>query len=494
MPFPNLKLIDSTMDYLENFVQDVLEGGNENQKNHLMKRLQKFINVHNFGKRPLDSEETESHQVNKKLKRSNVKLPNEIWIKIMNFLSTKDLFGKDLFGNFSLTCKLFHNLTIAPNAFERLYFENITDAYKFQKAVKILKRSKTLNDLSIICSDNFVNELLRESLKSSNKLKTIYIYNNDSNNNLPLTIVKLIKQSQNELTSLRFDEIYLSPKVMIEISKFKSLKELTVVHSSKNIFTPEVINALAFNSTQLEHLLFDVRKPISKVSETKEALENLFDKKKMTLKHLDIDLSSKTMPNTRPLRNLELCQNLQKLSVSLDLQDLHIISRLPKLETLILWQIFSADSIPDIESFRNTSNLKYLSFQDCDFAKEEFFKEFATLNFPVLERLYVRPKVKQDEIITEKTLKTFVNNAPNLKSVQFGENLNRSDITNSFLFDIFKKSQVFVIFGQLLRQILLENYFEESCHLEYKKYQKFKREFSRFCEDYGTIPMESIEN
>ena len=45
MPFPNLKLIDSTMDYLENFVQDVLEGGNENQKNYLMKRLQKYPKI-----------------------------------------------------------------------------------------------------------------------------------------------------------------------------------------------------------------------------------------------------------------------------------------------------------------------------------------------------------------------------------------------------------------------------------------------------------------
>ena len=79
------------MYYLENFVQEVLEGGNENQKNHLMKRLQKFVNVHNFGKRPLDSEVTESNQTNKKLKKSSVKLPNEVWIKIMNFLSTKDL-------------------------------------------------------------------------------------------------------------------------------------------------------------------------------------------------------------------------------------------------------------------------------------------------------------------------------------------------------------------------------------------------------------------
>ena len=41
MSFPDLKFIDSTVDNFENFVQDILKGDDNNQKNHLMKRLQR---------------------------------------------------------------------------------------------------------------------------------------------------------------------------------------------------------------------------------------------------------------------------------------------------------------------------------------------------------------------------------------------------------------------------------------------------------------------
>ena len=118
-------------------------------------------------------------------------------------------------------------------------------------------------------------------------------------------------------------------------------------------------------------------------------------------------------------------------------------------------------------------------------AREVFFREMADLDFPALERFYIHPKEREDEIITENTLKKFIQNAPKLKTIQFGENLSYSDITNSFLFDIFKRSRVFVIFGQLRRQIYLEYYIMKRCHLEYAQYQMSKCDFVRFCENYG---------
>ena len=53
----------------------------------------------------------------------------------------------------------------------------------------------------------------------------------------------------------------------------------------------------------------------------------------------------------------------------------------------------------------------------------------------------------------------------------FGENLDNSDITNSFLFDSFRKSQIFVAFGNSTRQIILDDYFQENCQLVYEEYQ-----------------------
>ena len=367
MSFPNLKFIDSTVDYFENFVKDVLQGGDVNQKNHLVKRLQKFVNLHNFGKRPLDSEQTESHQLNKKLKRNNVELPNEMWIKIMNYLDTGNVFG-----NFSLTCKSFHNLT---SAIKWLNMKDITNANEFQNVVKVLRRSTTLIKLGIYDSDNFVNKLVKEALKASRKLQTIIWYNKtsikDDQSYLPLEIVEEMKKSGSEIAILYFDHINLSPKVMIEISKIKSLKELEV--SQK--LTPEVIDALASNSNQLESFIsnqFQVYGYFN-ANEIKESLGNFFKEKKMTLKRLNMDLKFKIM---EPLRNLNLCQNLEKLTVSMDAQDLHIISKLQKLKSLTLFEISAQNSLPDIKSFLNTTNLTYLSFQDCDFTREVFLEKW----------------------------------------------------------------------------------------------------------------------
>ena len=480
MPIPNLKFIDSTVDYFENFVQDVLHGDDENQKNHLMNRLQKFVNLHNFGKRPLDSKTTESNQVNKKLKRSHVKLPNEIWIKIMNYLSTSDKFG-----NFPLTCKLFHELILQPNTIKWLHMKNVTDTTKFQNVVKILKRSKTLIEVKIEDSDNCVNEIVTETLIASRNLRTIAMCNNTLNTSnpsyLPLDIVDLMKTTGNEIAALKFDHMEVSPEVMNEISKLKSLRELRLWQA----ITPEIIDALANNSNQLETLkcVDDTQYDFFSASDIKESIENMFYEKQKTLKKLDLDLKFKIM---EPLRNLNLCQNLEKLTLSMDAPDLHIISKLPKLKSLTLFEISAQNSLPDIKSFLNTKNLTYLSFQDCDFAREIFFRELANLDFQVLERLYVHPKEREDEIMTQKTLKRFVKNAPKLKSIQFGENLTYSDISNAFLFEIFEKSQVFVIFGQLPRQISLDSYFRKRSNFVYEQYQKVRCEFSTYCENYYT--------
>ena len=140
MSFPNLKFIDNTVDNFENFVQEILTGDDGDQKNHLMKRLQKFAKFQNISKRQLDSEPIESHQLNKKLKRSNVKLPNEIWIKIMNYLSTKDLIT-----NMALVCKNFNNLTKEVKFLE---FNDITEL-EVESVIKLLKNFKHLKEVTV---------------------------------------------------------------------------------------------------------------------------------------------------------------------------------------------------------------------------------------------------------------------------------------------------------------------------------------------------------
>ena len=142
-------------------------------------------------------------------------------------------------------------------------------------------------------------------------------------------------------------------------------------------------------------------------------------------------------------------------------------------------------NVPEIKSFLNPANLTYLSFQNCDFTREVFFQEMVLIDFPVLERFYVNPQKRAQKVISEKILKKFVKIAPKLKRIMFGENLDNSDITNAFLFDIFRKSQIFVTFGNSTRQIILDNYFKENYQLVYEEYQKVHSvEITKFSKNF----------
>ena len=79
---PNVSQVDLIVDNFENYVESVLSGNNEFQKAHLIKRLQNLSKLYNFTNNPTNEELLES-QSKRKENVSN-KLPNELWIKIMN--------------------------------------------------------------------------------------------------------------------------------------------------------------------------------------------------------------------------------------------------------------------------------------------------------------------------------------------------------------------------------------------------------------------------
>ena len=100
--------------------------------------------------------ETSQQVPDKRLKLSPsplMDLPNEIWMKILTYLPTSDILKK-----FNLTCKRFHSLAINPCAIKSLKLNlwNASDSSQYQEIVKVLKRSKTLNEL-IHSAINFSN-------------------------------------------------------------------------------------------------------------------------------------------------------------------------------------------------------------------------------------------------------------------------------------------------------------------------------------------------
>ena len=80
---------DKTTKLLQDFVQNVSKGNNESRKLRLKDILQDCIEL-------LPSNSTKSPSlVQKQENHSNLlKLPNEIWMKIMTYLENKDLFSR----------------------------------------------------------------------------------------------------------------------------------------------------------------------------------------------------------------------------------------------------------------------------------------------------------------------------------------------------------------------------------------------------------------
>ena len=73
-------------------------------------------------------------------------LPNEIWLKILNFMNSKDIFT-----NFARVSKNFHILTLDPSSVRVLDLVKINTKEKYQKAMKVLKRSNKLHGVTIKC-------------------------------------------------------------------------------------------------------------------------------------------------------------------------------------------------------------------------------------------------------------------------------------------------------------------------------------------------------
>ena len=113
------------MKVIENYVKVVSTGNDTDLKKSILENLQNLtknlMELPRGEKRSNDDSEIEPND--KRLKIDSIKkteLPNEIWLKIINCMMTKDLFK-----NFILVCKRFHTLTIDPKAVKYLSFTNL---------------------------------------------------------------------------------------------------------------------------------------------------------------------------------------------------------------------------------------------------------------------------------------------------------------------------------------------------------------------------------
>ena len=217
--------IDLAMECFGDLVKDAVHEGKDEKKMELMtfitnvnKTFQNFTEtlfeepeVKDLKRR---SEETSTQLLEKKLKISPsplMNLPNEMWMKILSYLPTHDILK-----NFNLTCKQFHSLAISPGAIKslRLSLENVTEKPQYQEIVKVLKRSKTLNELSIEGSGS-VNRIISHALKT-NHLKTLDV----SEAKFSKKNLEYMKNSNIEV--LKLSNIILDDEAMQQIGSMKT--------------------------------------------------------------------------------------------------------------------------------------------------------------------------------------------------------------------------------------------------------------------------------
>ena len=457
--FLNPKSFDLALDSIETFAKEIFSGKDQIQKLKLLERLKNLLNLNDLEK---STELEQNPEVNASRK---VELPDEIWLKIIQYLSTKDLFA-----NFALSCKKFHNLSLDKSAVKYLQVENINNWSRFENVNKVIIKSKAVIKLRIMQCGDFGNALICKVFEFNPRLKNLEI----KIKKLTAETVNTIARSKLEKLDLEFEkvkEVGLDPDELTVLCSIKTLKSLRM-HPHN-----QIISTLAKNSAPIEAI--DFLGITGHYLHNHVALNEFFNSKKDTLKTMSLALDR--YDANVPLKNLNLCQNLEKVvMMNWHSKHLEILSGIPNLKHLVLYEL-DADVDTLVKFFQRLSlkKLEYLSIQFCPNAKDEFLVEMSKLDFPVLKKLtffenWEDKLTSTSRKLTDSTLQTLVSNCPNLKRILFGDDFDNSNLTFKTIMDIFEKRNIFMFFGQTRIQFSMEQWFLKRDRIVYENYQKLK--------------------
>ena len=499
---------ESVLHGIQKFAKEIFDGNDEEAKEKLCKNLHEITNICHCSNQKAKtqtlvarkrSEKFENEPLSVKKKKLECKqLPYELWLKIMNYLNTKDLFT-----NMALVCKNFNSLT---NEVKYLELKEISEL-EFESAINLLKTTTHLKEISL--STKFLSEskkksmkLLLQALTSSKSIKSIKLQPFLAHN---LGSFKQIKTLCPELEHVHLRNVIFSTKTVIsqiaQIPTLKSLRISTAMYGGE-FFTPE--NILEFsNSPNLEALSLSIKINPKNIELIKHAFDTFFNARKHTLKSFEIyrfDKSRQNVIENHLFENLTLCQNLEELSLTdLRLQESTFteIMNLPKIKTLILHRgTLSQIHLLDFTQGPSLMNLRYLkltyAFRE---SLSSFTSGFATIKFPFLERFAIFIKMMPYILSQINTRETYINalneliaNSPKLKSVQLGGGFFHREYYRNISLQSCEKRNIFVTFGTFTHQIdtwcqaredqLFQNGFESKMEPMTKlKYDDLKRNF-----------------
>ena len=192
METKNQSQFDLTVNFIENFVKNVFDGDDDTQKAVLFEKLKNLPKMYKPSRIPvkrkantnpietvdLTVEETVKIIPIKKSKLAlpqNPQFPDEIWLKIIGYMKTSDVFG-----SFALSCKHFNNLTRDSRAIKFLHVKEIQSKEDLGKMLEVAKNSKNLIkfEIDVLYEDDLVAvDFFLNRHETNPKLKFLRIAN-----------------------------------------------------------------------------------------------------------------------------------------------------------------------------------------------------------------------------------------------------------------------------------------------------------------------------
>ena len=480
----------------QKFAKDIFDGNDENQKKDLLEILLDLVKNSGISrngqpvklmKRPLEVKDEVKNEpieenVAKKPKHdqgTKVQVPYDIWLKIMNYLDTKDLFK-----NFNLACRKFNFMSMDSNAVKYLTLTSITEDTDLKIVNKVIRRSKLLVEIKIDQCPKYWKTLMLEALKKP-KLKSIKIQNSTSDVPFPGEKVKNLGKN---LEHLDLQEVKYNDKILREIAKIKTLKSLTNIWIDQN-----VLPTITEHCNQLESITIDAKHGI------KPVLDNFFQKRGKILKSITVHglgAWSSIHNEGNILEYINHCENLENISLN-DLGSMITVFNLPKLKRLHIKEFHgTTDELKNLFQNLNRSNLREICLKNMSkFTFQDAFllHLMANMEFPELERFYVQSKTLGDfncenDFVNERTINIMLEKSPNIKSIQlYGKRNRRFDsvISTEFMKDLCINRGIYVDFrfGNL-NQTWLENYLMEQGPDVRMNYLKMKSDLPKFRSEY----------
>ena len=148
---------DQALQVMDNFVKNVLNGPDKNQKRKMIEKLERYYDISRI---LLDNDQNR--------RGIQVPVPNEIWLKIMNYLDTKDIFG-----SLSQVNKHLNILSRDSSIIKSIDLMKISDETKFQNKLKILKLSRNIRHITVMSWDPTMKGLLGQIIGRNPKLRSL---------------------------------------------------------------------------------------------------------------------------------------------------------------------------------------------------------------------------------------------------------------------------------------------------------------------------------